>query len=173
MQPLRDTLAKVEAQLRETEEARHLSHAALTEQMKITRQSSDDLRAQTQALVTALRRPEARGRWGEMQLRRVVELSGMAPRCDFDEQVSVQSAEGMVRPDMVVRLAGGKNIVVNSKVSLAAYLEAAETSDESGPGGAAGRPRPASARARGPARGEVVLGHAQPRARVRRAVHPR
>ncbi|HEY5351808.1 MAG TPA: DNA recombination protein RmuC [Streptosporangiaceae bacterium] len=130
VQPLRETLAKVEAQLRETEEARHLSHAALTEQMKITRQSSDDLRTQTQALVTALRRPEARGRWGEMQLRRVVELSGMAPRCDFDEQVSVHSAEGTFRPDMVVRLAGGKNIVVDSKVSLAAYLEAAETSDE-------------------------------------------
>jgi DNA recombination protein RmuC len=130
VQPLRETLAKVEAQLRETDEARHLSHAALTEQMKITRQSSDDLRAQTQSLVTALRRPEARGRWGEMQLRRVVELAGMVPRCDFDEQVSVQTAEGTFRPDMVVRLAGGKNIVVDSKVSLAAYLEAAETSDE-------------------------------------------
>jgi len=65
-----------------------------------------------------------------MQLRRVVELAGMAPRCDFDEQVSVQSAEGAFRPDMVVRLAGGKNIVVDSKVSLAAYLEAAEASDE-------------------------------------------
>jgi len=130
VQPLRDTLAKVEAQLRETDEARHLSHAALAEQMKITRQSSDDLRAQTQALVTALRRPEARGRWGEMQLRRVVELAGMAPRCDFDEQVTVQSAEGTFRPDMVVRLAGGKNIVVDSKVSLAAYLEAAEAIDE-------------------------------------------
>jgi DNA recombination protein RmuC len=124
------TLAKVEDQLRQTEEARHLSHAALTEQMKITRQSSDDLRTQTQALVTALRRPEARGRWGEMQLRRVVELSGMASRCDFDEQVSVRTADGVLRPDMVVRLAGGKNIVVDSKVSLAAYLEAAETSDE-------------------------------------------
>ena len=98
--------------------------------MKITRQSSDDLRAQTQALVTALRRPEARGRWGEMQLRRVVELAGMAPRCDFDEQVTVQTAEGAFRPDLVVRLAGGKNLVVDSKVSLAAYLEAAETSDE-------------------------------------------
>jgi DNA recombination protein RmuC len=130
VQPLRDTLAKVESQLRETEEARHLSHAALAEQMKITRQSSDELRAQTQALVTALRRPEARGRWGEMQLRRVVEMAGMSARCDFDEQVSVQSDEGGLRPDMVVRLAGGKNIVVDSKVSLAAYLEAAETTDD-------------------------------------------
>jgi DNA recombination protein RmuC len=130
VQPLRDTLAKVESQLRETDEARHLSHAALSEQMKITRQSSEELRAQTQALVTALRRPEARGRWGEMQLRRVVEMAGMSSRCDFDEQVSVQTDEGAFRPDMVVRLAGGKNIVVDSKVSLAAYLEAAETTDE-------------------------------------------
>jgi DNA recombination protein RmuC len=130
VQPLRDTLAKVESQLRETDEARHLSHAALSEQMKITRQSSEELRAQTQALVTALRRPEARGRWGEMQLRRVVEMAGMSSRCDFDEQVSVQTDEGAFRPDMVVRLAGGKNIVVDSKVSLAAYLEAAEATDE-------------------------------------------
>ena len=95
--------------------------------MTIARRSSEELRAQTQALVTALRRPEARGRWGEMQLRRVVELSGMSARCDFEEQVSVTSDHGAQRPDMVVRLAGGKNIVVDSKVSLAAYLEAAET----------------------------------------------
>jgi DNA recombination protein RmuC len=130
VQPLRETLARVEDQLRETDAARRTSHAALSEQVKIARQSSDELRAQTRALVTALRRPEARGRWGEMQLRRVVEMSGMSPRCDFDEQVSVSTDEGTQRPDMVIRLAGGKNIVVDSKVSLAAYLEAAETSDE-------------------------------------------
>jgi DNA recombination protein RmuC len=130
VQPLRDTLARVEAQLRETDAARRSSHAALTEQVAIARQSSDQLRAQTQALVTALRRPEARGRWGEMQLRRVVELAGMSSRCDFEEQVTVTTADGVLRPDMVVRLAGGKNIVVDSKVSLAAYLEAAEATDE-------------------------------------------
>jgi DNA recombination protein RmuC len=129
VEPLRETLAKVEGQLREAETARQMSHAALTEQMKITRQSSDQLREQAQALVTALRRPEARGRWGELQLRRVVELAGMSSHCDFDEQVTVQAADGAVRPDLVVRLAGGKNIVVDSKVSLAAYLEAAESSD--------------------------------------------
>jgi len=130
VEPLKETLARVEAQLRESDAARQLSHAALSEQVTIARQSSDQLRAQTQSLVTALRRPEARGRWGEMQLRRVVELSGMSARCDFDEQVSVSTDGGVVRPDMVVRLAGGKNIVVDSKVSLAAYLEAAETTDE-------------------------------------------
>ena len=131
VQPLKDTLARVETQLRETDAARRSAHAALSEQVAIARQSSDQLRAQTQSLVTALRRPEARGRWGEMQLRRVVELGGMASNCDFDEQVSVMTPDGLLRPDMVIRLAGGKNIVVDSKVSLAAYLEAAETSDES------------------------------------------
>ncbi len=130
VQPLRDTLTRLEVQLREAEAARRSSHAALTEQVSIARQSSDQLRAQTQALVTALRRPEARGRWGEMQLRRVVELAGMASKCDFDEQVGVTTADGTVRPDMVIRLAGGKNVVVDSKVSLAAYLEAAESTDE-------------------------------------------
>ena len=129
--PLREALANMEAQLRETDAARRSSHAALAEQVNVARHSSDQLRTQTQALVTALRRPEARGRWGEMQLRRVAELAGMDARCDFDEQVSIQTPDGLVRPDMVVRLAGGKNIVVDSKVSLAAYLEAAEASDES------------------------------------------
>ena len=130
VQPLRETLARVEAQLRESDEARLRSHAALTEQVAIARQNSEQLRVQTQALVTALRRPEARGRWGEMQLRRVVELAGLAARCDFDEQVSVTTSEGTQRPDMVVRLAGGKNIAVDSKVTLSAYLEAAEAADD-------------------------------------------
>jgi DNA recombination protein RmuC len=128
--PLKETMARVEAQLRESDADRARSHAALAEQVSIARQTSEQLRVQTQALVTALRRPEARGRWGELQLRRVVELAGMSARCDFDEQVTVATADGTLRPDMVVRLAGGKNIVVDSKVSLAAYLEAAETDRE-------------------------------------------
>jgi DNA recombination protein RmuC len=128
--PLKETLTRVEAQLRESDAERGRSHAALAEQVGIARESSEQLRVQTQALVTALRRPEARGRWGEMQLKRVVELAGMSARCDFDEQVSVATDDGLQRPDMVVRLAGGKNIVVDAKVSLAAYLEAAEATDE-------------------------------------------
>jgi DNA recombination protein RmuC len=89
VEPLRQTLARVEAQLRDNESARQTSQAALTEQVKFARLAAEQLRDQTQALVTALRRPEARGRWGELQLRRVVELAGMTARCDFDEQVTV------------------------------------------------------------------------------------
>ena len=130
VEPLKETLSRVEAQLRDSDAARERSHAALSEQVTIARRSSDELKVQTQALVTALRRPEARGRWGEMQLRRVVELAGMSAHCDFDEQVSVTTSDGAQRPDMVIHLAGGKHIVVDSKVSLAAYLEAAEASDD-------------------------------------------
>jgi DNA recombination protein RmuC len=120
--PMKETLARVEAQLRESD----MQRAALSEQVALSTRGTQQLRDQTQALVTALRRPEARGRWGELQLRRVVELAGMTERCDFDEQV----AAGGLRPDMVIRLAGAKNIVVDSKVSLAAYLEAVETSSD-------------------------------------------
>ena len=125
--PMRETLARVERQLRESDITRSTSHAELVQQMKFTQQGADQLREQTGALVSALKRPEARGRWGELQLRRVVELAGMAAHVDFDEQVII---DGGLRPDMVVRLAGGKNVIVDSKVSLAAYLEAASASDE-------------------------------------------
>ncbi|MEW2359559.1 DNA recombination protein RmuC [Spirillospora sp. NPDC029432] len=127
--PLRETLGKVEEQLRELETGRRESHAMLAKQVEFVRQSSEQLRGETHALVRALQRPEARGRWGELQLRRVVELAGMVHHCDFDEQATAATEDGAVRPDMVVRLAGGKNIVVDSKVSLAAYLEAAESGD--------------------------------------------
>ncbi|HEX4831073.1 MAG TPA: DNA recombination protein RmuC [Trebonia sp.] len=129
--PIRETLARVERQLRETDQARTRSHAELAEQVEFTRRGAEQLREQAAALVTALRRPEARGRWGELQLRRVVELAGMTARCDFDEQVTIRgAADGQgQRPDMVVNLAGGKHVVVDSKVSLAAYLEAVEVAD--------------------------------------------
>jgi len=126
--PIRDTLARVERQLRETDQARTRSHAELAQQVEFTRRGAEELREQAQALVTALRRPEARGRWGELQLRRTVELAGMTARCDFDEQVTVAgdatSSGAGQRPDMVINLAGGKHIVVDSKVPLAAYLDA-------------------------------------------------
>lgn len=127
--PLRDTLAKVEEQLREVETGRRESHLMLAKQVEFVRQSSEELRAETQTLVRALQRPEARGRWGELQLRRVVELAGMTNHCDFDEQATAEGADGTIRPDMVVRLVGDKNIVVDSKVSLAAYLDSAAADD--------------------------------------------
>ena len=125
--PLREALGKVESHLRELEAARIGAYASLTEQVGFVRQAGEALRDQTTALVTALRAPQARGRWGEMQLRRVVEMAGMVEHCDFTEQASVTRDGGTVRPDLVVRLAGGKQVVVDAKVSLAAYLDAAES----------------------------------------------
>jgi DNA recombination protein RmuC len=127
--PLRDALSKVESHLRELEGARISAYSSLTEQVGFVRQASEALHEQTSSLVTALRAPQARGRWGEMQLRRVVEMAGMVEHCDFTEQASVLTDHGVIRPDMVVRLSGGKQIVVDAKVSLAAYLTAAESRD--------------------------------------------
>ncbi|MFD0885280.1 DNA recombination protein RmuC [Streptosporangium algeriense] len=129
IEPLKDTLARVETQLRDTQTGQRAAHAELAKHIDVVRESNEQLRLQTTALVRALQRPEARGRWGELQLRRVAEIAGMQRFCDFDEQASVTTADGALRPDMVVRLAGGKNIVVDSKVSLAAYLEAVESAD--------------------------------------------
>ncbi|WP_049568735.1 DNA recombination protein RmuC [Nocardiopsis sp. SBT366] len=125
VEPLTATLNRVETQLREVDAGRAAAHAELAKQVEFVREGSERLRDQTQSLVTALRRPEARGRWGELQLRRVAELAGMSAYCDFEEQ----AVSGAQRPDMVVRLAGGKNIVVDSKVPLAAYLDAVEAGE--------------------------------------------
>jgi DNA recombination protein RmuC len=127
--PLRDALSKVESHLRELEGARISAYSSLTEQVGFVRQASEALHEQTSSLVTALRAPQARGRWGEMQLRRVVEMAGMVEHCDFTEQTSVLTDHGMIRPDLLIRLSGGKQIVVDAKVSLSAYLAAAESRD--------------------------------------------
>jgi DNA recombination protein RmuC len=127
--PLREALGKVEVHLRELEHARVAAYTSLSEQVGFMRSTGEALQDQTSSLVTALRAPQTRGRWGEMQLRRVVELAGMVEHCDFTEQASTTGDHGTLRPDLVVRLAGGKNVVVDSKVSLAAYLDAAESRD--------------------------------------------
>jgi DNA recombination protein RmuC len=127
--PLRDALGKVETHLRALEHDRVAAYSALTEQVRALSSTGEGLRDQTRSLVTALRAPQTRGRWGEMQLRRVVELAGMVEHCDFSEQESVRGDQGTQRPDLVVRLAGGKRVVVDAKVSLAAYLDAAESRD--------------------------------------------
>ncbi len=127
--PLRDALGKVESHLRVLEHDRVAAYSALAEQVRALSSTGEGLRDQTRSLVTALRAPQTRGRWGEMQLRRVVELAGMVEHCDFSEQESVTGDHGTQRPDLVVRLAGGKRVVVDAKVTLAAYLDAAEQQD--------------------------------------------
>ena len=130
--PLREQLGRVEGQLRGLEIERARAFGELSKQVDTVRQSSELLGRETASLVNALRKPQARGQWGEMQLRRVVEHAGMLERCDFDEQATVRDADGRaLRPDLVVRLAGRRSVVVDAKVTLAAYLEAAESHDES------------------------------------------
>ena len=129
--PLREQLHLVEAQLRGLELERARAQAELREQVSGVRRTSELLGRETAALVDALRRPQARGRWGEVQLRRCVELAGMVDRCDFSEQETLRTADGStLRPDLVVRLAGGRSVVVDAKVTLAAYLEAVECTDD-------------------------------------------
>jgi len=128
--PLRDLLGKYESGLRQMELERKGAYSGLSEQVKLLAASQDQLKKETQSLVTALRAPQTRGRWGEMQLRRVVEVAGMVAHCDFDEQVTATSEDGRVRPDLVVHIPGGTNVVVDAKVPLEAYLKANEAEDD-------------------------------------------
>ena len=130
VKPLTDHLGRVESQLTTVEKARTEAYAELREQVKSMGQASEQLRLETNQLVTALRAPQVRGRWGEMQLRRVVESAGMVEHCDFDEQPSVQTDDGLLRPDLVVRMAGGKNVVVDAKVPVVGWLEAMEARED-------------------------------------------
>lgn len=130
-QPIRESLQKVDGKLGEIERSRIGAYSALHEQLKaLVETHLPQLRSETANLVKALRQPVVRGRWGEMQLRRVVEMAGMVERCDFFEQTSLEGEEGRLRPDLIVRLPGGKQIVVDAKAPIAAYLEAVEAPDE-------------------------------------------
>ncbi|WP_252441288.1 DNA recombination protein RmuC [Pseudonocardia humida] len=129
LDPMAATLAKVEGQLRAVEKERESAYAGLREQVIAMRSSSERLQDETKQLVNALRAPQVRGRWGELQLERIVQLAGMVEHCDFSTQVVGHGEDGGVRPDMVVRLAGGKQVVVDAKVPFAAYLEAVESRD--------------------------------------------
>ena len=129
--PLKESLAKVDGQVVSLENARREAYGALTQQLQTLAESQDKLRLETSNLVTALRAPHVRGRWGEMQLKRVVEMAGMVAYCDFVEQATVSDNDGrLLRPDLVVRLPGGKNVVVDAKAPLHAYLDALEASDD-------------------------------------------
>jgi DNA recombination protein RmuC len=123
--PIKETLQRFDAEARRLEEQRVRADSTVREQLRAVAEGQERLRAETGNLVTALRAPHVRGRWGEMQLRRVVELAGMVAHCDFVEQETERDGDGrLLRPDLVVRLAGGKQIVVDSKVPIDAYLTA-------------------------------------------------
>ncbi len=130
VEPLTRTLDQVRAEVGAAERARAAGQAAMAEQVLQMRAASEALRGETAQLVTALRAPQVRGRWGETQLRRVVEAAGMLPHVDFVEQEQVSTDDGALRPDLVVRLAGGKHVVVDSKVAFLGFLEAAQAPDE-------------------------------------------
>ncbi|MFK4087349.1 DNA recombination protein RmuC [Kribbella sp. NPDC020789] len=128
---VKEALDRLHAQLNQLEKGRAAWQSELHQQVNEVRISGEALRRETASLSTALRKPQVRGRWGELHLRRTVELAGMVAHCDFTEQTSTAGSgeDGVLRPDMVVRLAEGKNLVVDSKVPLAAFLEAAESDD--------------------------------------------
>lgn len=128
--PVKESLAKFEQQIAGIEKSRIDAYATLTQQVRALAESQGQLKHETANLVKALRAPHTRGRWGELQLRRVVEMAGMLDHCDFHEQESTDTEEGRLRPDLIVRLPGGKNIVVDAKAPLAAYLEALEAQDD-------------------------------------------
>lgn len=130
VKPISDSLKQVDEHVRELEKSRAEAYGSLTSQVASLLETQKALQSETGNLVKALREPQARGRWGELQLRRCLELAGMLDYCDFLEQVSVSSEERMRRPDVVVKLPGAKNIVVDAKVPLAAYLAALEAPDD-------------------------------------------
>jgi DNA recombination protein RmuC len=132
---LRDGLERLHERLMDVEQQRASWQGQLRQQVDDMRHSTDLLRRETGALSTALRKPHVRGQWGELHLRRAVELAGMVEHCDFDTQVTVHGDDGDGRPDMVVRLAGGRNIAVDAKAPMAAWLAACEGGDGAAPAG--------------------------------------
>ncbi len=130
LDPIKQTLNKTEQQIREIEKERKESYGALHKHLESMAQTQSVLQDETRKLVTALRRPEVRGQWGEMTLKRLAELAGMVEHCDFYEQEQVRTDEGMLRPDMIVRMPDGREIVVDVKTPLDAYISAIEAVDD-------------------------------------------
>ncbi|MFQ5468959.1 MAG: DNA recombination protein RmuC [Gammaproteobacteria bacterium] len=130
VKPIKEVLEKTEKQIREIESERKEAYGSITKYLETMTQTQQLLHGETQNLVKALRRPEVRGQWGEMTLKRLVELAGMVEHCDFYEQEHQQTDDGAFRPDMIVRMPGKREIIVDVKTPLDAYLNAVESSDE-------------------------------------------
>jgi len=130
VKPLQDTLHRYDDQLRQLEQSRQAAYGGLDQHLKLLAESQQRLQSETGNLVKALRAPAIRGQWGEITLKRVAELAGMVTHCDFFEQESITVDGGRLRPDMVVQLPGGRQIVVDAKTVLAGYLDAHEASTE-------------------------------------------
>jgi DNA recombination protein RmuC len=129
--PLKESLEKMDGQMRGMEKVRQEAYGAVSQHLTTLTSTQERLRLETGNLVKALRTPHVRGRWGEVQLRNVVEAAGLLPHCDFEEQSSSRDSEGaLLRPDLVVRIPGGKQVVVDAKAPLAAYLDACEAEDD-------------------------------------------
>ena len=128
--PVRDSLTQLDGRLGDLEKVRVEAYASLRQQVTSLAETQVQLRNDASNLVRALRAPQVRGRWGEMQLRRVVEMAGMLGHCDFTEQVQVETDTSRLRPDLVVRLPAGKSVVVDAKAPLSAYLDAVEAPDD-------------------------------------------
>ncbi len=130
LNPIRETLKKTATELQGIEKARLEAYGSISQHLETMNLSQRHLQQETRHLVQALRRPEVRGQWGELTLKRLVELAGMAEYCDFYEQEHQSSKEGAIRPDMIIRLADQREIIVDAKTPLDAYLSATETVDE-------------------------------------------